>query len=84
VSLRPQRGDEVVQFIFDLGRRCHCVRDFLTQQLSVTLSQSMEGLFDRVFCHAKLCARSRLATVESGSSESNVFNRSSNGALADR
>jgi len=64
VSLRPQRGDEVVQFIFDLGRRCHCVRDFLTQQLSVTLSQSMEGLFDRVFCHAKLARDLGLPTVD--------------------
>src|SRR5438552_577840 len=49
--LRAQRGDEVAQFIFNLGRRCHRVRDFLTQQLSVTLSQSMEGLFDRVLGH---------------------------------
>src|SRR5438094_10399905 len=28
--LRAQRGDEVAQFIFDLGWRCHGVRDFLT------------------------------------------------------
>ena len=58
--LRAQRGDEVAQFIFNLGWRCHRVRDFLTQQLSVTLSQSMEGLFDRVLGHAKLARNLRL------------------------
>jgi hypothetical protein len=50
----------VTQFIFNLGWRCHRVRDFLTQQLSVTLSQSMEGLFDRVLGHAKLARNFRL------------------------
>src|SRR5206468_12065994 len=58
--LRAQRGDEVAQFIFNLCWRCHRVRDFLTQQLSVTLSQSMEGLFDRVLGHAKLARDFRL------------------------
>ena len=36
------------------------VRDFLAQQLPVTLSQSMEGLFDRVLGHAKLTRNFRL------------------------
>ena len=58
--LRAQRGDEMAQFFFNLGRRCHCVRDFLTQQLSITLSQPMEGLFDRVLGHAKLARNLRL------------------------
>ena len=58
--LRAQRGYEVTQFIFDLGRRRHRMRDFLSQQLSVTLSQSMEGLFDRVLGHAKLARNLRL------------------------
>ncbi|PYI72621.1 MAG: hypothetical protein DMF08_05730, partial [Verrucomicrobia bacterium] len=57
--LRPQRPDEMAQLVFDLGWRCHRVRDFLTQQLSVTLSQSMEGLFNCVLGHAKLARNFR-------------------------
>src|SRR5437660_8212834 len=60
MRLRAQHGDEVAQFFFNLSRRCYRVRDFLTQQLSVTLSQSMEGLFDRVLGHAKLARNLRL------------------------
>src|SRR5438067_5772466 len=58
--LRAQRGYEVAQLIFNLRRCCHRVRDLLTQQLSVTLSQSMERLFDRVLGHAKLARNFRL------------------------
>jgi hypothetical protein len=52
--LRPQGGDEMTQLVFDLGRRCHCVRNFFTQELPVTLSQPMKGLFHGVLGHAKL------------------------------
>ena len=58
--LRAQCSDEVAQFVFNLGRGCHRVRDLLAQQLAVTLSQSMESLFDRVLGHAKLARNLRL------------------------
>src|SRR4051812_11582747 len=58
--LRAQRGNEVPQFIFNLSRGCHSLCDLLAQQLSVTLSESMEGLFDRVLGHAKLARNFRL------------------------
>ena len=60
MRLRAQRRDEMAQFIFNLCWCCHRVRDFLTQDLSVTLSQSVEGLFDRVLGHAKLARNLRL------------------------
>src|SRR5213592_1658980 len=65
--LRAQRGDEVTQFVFNLGGRCHSVRDFLTQQLSVMPNSRAISACDG----------------RSGSSDSSVFNRSSSGALAD-
>jgi hypothetical protein len=50
----------MAQLVVDFGRRRHRVRDFLAQQLSVTLSQSMESLFDRVLGHPKLARNIRL------------------------
>jgi hypothetical protein len=60
LALPAQGGDEMAQLVFNLGRGCHRVRDFLTQQLPVTLSQPMEGLFDRVLGHGKLARNFRL------------------------
>jgi hypothetical protein len=82
VSSGAQRGDEVTQFVFNLGRRRHRVRDFLKQQLSVTLSQSMKCLFDGVLGRPNSRAISA-CDGRSGSSDSNVFNRSSSVMLAD-
>jgi hypothetical protein len=31
LRLRAQRGDEMAQLVFDLGWRCHCLRNFFTQ-----------------------------------------------------
>src|SRR5512140_1144245 len=44
----------MTHLVFNLGGRCHCVRDFLPQQLPVTITQTMKSLFHCVLSHAKL------------------------------
>ena len=49
-----QHGNEVAELIFHVSEHCHCLGDLITQQLPVTLTQSVECLFHCVFGYAKL------------------------------
>src|SRR5207249_3195034 len=52
-GLRLEHRNEMSQLILDVAGHGDSLRDFVTQQFSITLTQSMKGLLDRVFGHAQ-------------------------------
>jgi hypothetical protein len=52
----------MAQFVFYVARDGYSLRNLVTQQLPVSLTQAMERLFHRVFAHSELsgdfCLRS--------------------------
>jgi hypothetical protein len=47
-------GNEMAQFVFYVARDGYSLRNLVTQQLPVSLTQAMERLLHRVFRHSNL------------------------------
>src|SRR5215470_9360495 len=49
--LRAHDGNQMAQLVFNVAGQSHCVSDLFAQQRLVSLTKSIERLFDRILSH---------------------------------